>query len=115
MSHHQPDGSDLTVLGEYTEFNASMVRDILGTNGIEARTIGSSQGQPYQFATVKVVVRQTDYEQALEVIRLYEIGQKVDSEQITAATARGKLWITLVFIVVVTIISCVATYLSLCN
>ena len=28
--------NDLVRLGEYSEFNAAMVRDILATNGIEA-------------------------------------------------------------------------------
>ncbi len=102
---------DLMVLGEYTEFNASMVCDILATNGIEARTLGSSEGQPYQFVTVKVVVRKSDLDQAFNVLRHYEIGQKVDPGQVSASTARGRLWLTVLFVVAVAVVAvlvCVA-------
>ncbi len=112
-THNSGNDSNLTVLGEYTEFNASMVCDILATNGIEARTIGSSEGQPYQFVTVKVVVRQADFDQAVEVMRHYEIGRKIDSDQITASTARGKLWLTLCFVIAVVVIACVMVFCAL--
>lgn len=114
-THNTGNDSNLTVLGEYTEFNASMVCDILATNGIEARTIGSSEGQPYQFVTVKVVVRQADLDQALEVMRHYDIGRKIDRDQITASTARGKLWLTLCFVIAVAVIVCVVAYFALCG
>lgn len=101
--------NDLVRLGEYTEFNAAMVRDILATNGIEAQVMGSGSGQPYQLATVQVVVRCADLQRAAAVIKEYEIGKLVDKDEIDAATAKGKLWITVAVVILVALAACFLT------
>ncbi len=101
--------NDLVRLGEYTEFNAAMVRDILATNGIEAQVMGSGSGQPYRMATVQVVVRRADLQKAAAVIKEYEIGKRVDKGEIDAATAKGKLWITVAVVILVAMAACFLT------
>ncbi len=101
--------NDLVRLGEYTEFNAAMVRDILTTNGIEAQVMGSGSGQPYRMATVQVVVRRADLQKAAAVIKEYEIGKEVDKDDIDAATAKGKLWITVAVVILVAMAACFLT------
>ena len=101
--------NDLVRLGEYTEFNAAMVRDILATNGIEAQVMGSGSGQPYRLATVQVVVRRADMQKAAAVIKEYEIGKEVDKSEIAAATATGKLWITVAVVILVALAACFLT------
>ncbi len=101
--------NDLVRLGEYTEFNAAMVRDILATNGIEAQVMGSGSGQPYRLATVQVVVRRADLQKAAAVIKEDEIGQEGDKGEIDAATATGKLWITVAVVILVALAACFLT------
>lgn len=112
MASDSSNNDNLVRLGEYTEFNAAMVRDILATNGIEAQVMGSGSGQPYQLATVQVVVRRADLQKAAAVIKEYEIGKKVDNSEIDAATATGKLWITVAVVIIVALAAC---YLTLKN
>lgn len=99
--------NDLVRLGEYSEFNAAMVRDILATNGIEAQVMGSGSGQPYRLATVQVVVRRADLQKAAAVIKEYEIGKTVDKEAIDTAT--GKLWITVAVVLIAALAACFLT------
>ena len=114
--------NDLVRLGEYTEFNAAMVRDILATNGIEAQVMGSGSGQtpplttlpvvvgpPHLLATVQVVVRHADMQKAAAGIKEYEIGKEVDKGEIDAATATGKLWITVAVVILVALAACFLT------
>ena len=101
--------NDLVRLGEYSEFNAAMVRDILATNGIEAQVMGSGSGQPYRLATVQVVVRRADLQKAAAVIKEYEIGKTVDEEAIDTATATGKLWITVAVVLIAALAACFLT------